>query len=91
MHLYSIVNADDYFQVPYYLLNPEAVFPEAFRYVNLPTFKYIVGAGALTGSLDKEFRFVERNCFSSIQESLHRYWAHYYHCHVFSTLLLLMD
>ncbi|CAF1038813.1 unnamed protein product [Rotaria sordida] len=35
--------------VPYYLLNPDAVFPEAFRYVQLPAFKYIIGAGALTG------------------------------------------
>jgi hypothetical protein len=37
-------------QVPYYLINPDAVLPEAFRYVQLPAFKYIVGVGALTGS-----------------------------------------
>ncbi|CAF0834343.1 unnamed protein product [Adineta ricciae] len=35
--------------VPYYLINPDAVLPEAFRYVNLPAFKYIIGAGALSG------------------------------------------
>jgi hypothetical protein len=38
-----------FFQVPYYLLNPDAVLPEAFRYAQLPAFKYIIGAGALTG------------------------------------------
>lgn len=36
-------------QVPYYLLNPDAALPEAFLYANLPAFKYIIGAGALTG------------------------------------------
>ena len=37
------------FQVPYYLLNPDAVFPEALRYVQLPAFKYIIGVGAVAG------------------------------------------
>lgn len=43
------------FKVPYYLLNPDAVFPEAFRYAQLPMFKYIIGAGALTGKSPGQF------------------------------------
>ncbi|CAF4988591.1 unnamed protein product, partial [Rotaria sp. Silwood1] len=35
--------------VPYYLINPDAVLPEAFQYVHLPTLKYIIGVGALAG------------------------------------------
>ncbi|CAF1966205.1 unnamed protein product [Rotaria magnacalcarata] len=35
--------------VPYYLINPDAVLPEAFQYVNLSALKYVVGVGALTG------------------------------------------
>ncbi|CAF2614129.1 unnamed protein product [Rotaria sp. Silwood2] len=35
--------------VPYYLINPDAGLPEAFHYVHLPTFKYIIGVGALAG------------------------------------------
>lgn len=45
----SILSTVTFFQVPYYLINPDAVLPEAFRYVHLPVFKYIVGVGALTG------------------------------------------
>ncbi|CAF1249829.1 unnamed protein product [Adineta steineri] len=47
--IYCAVSIVITLMVPYYLLNPDAVFPEAFRYVDLPAFKYIIGAGALTG------------------------------------------
>ncbi|CAF1129324.1 unnamed protein product [Rotaria magnacalcarata] len=47
--IYCAVSIVVTLMVPYYLLNPDAVFPEAFRYAQLPAFKYIIGAGALTG------------------------------------------
>lgn len=47
--IYCAVSMIVTLMVPYYLLNPDAVLPEAFRYVQLPAFTYIIGAGALTG------------------------------------------
>jgi hypothetical protein len=38
-----------FLQVPYYAINPDAVLPEAFRYVQLPVIANIVGVGALLG------------------------------------------
>lgn len=47
-------------------MNPDAVFPEAFRYAQLPAFKYIIGAGALTGLCERiDFSFSTTEIFSS--------------------------
>ncbi|CAF1048103.1 unnamed protein product [Rotaria sordida] len=46
---YCVVSIVVTLMVPYYLINPDAVLPEAFQYVHLPTFKYIIGVGALAG------------------------------------------
>ena len=48
----AVISTSAFTQVPYYLIDPDAVLPEAFRYVHLPAFKYIIGAGALSG-IDK--------------------------------------
>ncbi|UJR22709.1 hypothetical protein I4U23_025744 [Adineta vaga] len=47
--LYCAVSVIVTLMVPYYLINPDAVLPEAFHYVQLPAFKYVVGVGALSG------------------------------------------
>jgi hypothetical protein len=76
------------FQVPYYLLNPDAVFPEAFRYVQLPAFKYIIGAGALTGLFAFSFSFCMK---IFLKDYLLHYSVHFYHYPAFYMQLLLMD
>lgn len=42
-----------FLQVPYFLIDPDAALPEAFRYCNLPAFKYAIGVGALSGTYPK--------------------------------------
>ena len=62
-----------FIQVPYYLIDPNAVLPEAFRYVHLPAFKYIVGIGALTGMFIPShllFSTVSLGIFASLLGSL---------------------